>query len=380
MEIANLSLALLMFFFLMVLLNYFTMFRLDKIDLNNSTSLPSASVLIPARNEAHNLVNLIPTLLSSKFKSFEIIILDDDSEDDTKEIALQLLRGSKIPNQVVMGKKWIPSCGLSGKNHACQQLFELANSEILIFCDADVSISDNAIEKTLRLIQQNPKASGMSGLAKVKASGFFESLIYPWIMQIPLMISLPLGFAWRLPIPKMQMANGQWLAIRKEAYLKIGGHQALGFNVVEDVNLARSLVQNSLGGLIPVLATKDITVRMYTDWKSMVLGFSKNLIFIYGGRPIYFIFLLSCINFVFFYPFFLIHYSAVYSFFVLIILFFLRFTIGIIFENSFYRSLKQFVMHWPSILVLNYFSILVVCNHLHKKTDWKGRKTFSGDL
>jgi glycosyltransferase involved in cell wall biosynthesis len=375
MEIADLVLAILVFFLAACCLNFFTAFRLNQVNLTAQTDLPTASVLIPARNEAHNLIHLIPSLLNSNYKSFEILLLNDGSEDQTEQVALSLLEKSQIPCQVIVGKKWESVLGISGKNYACQQLAEMAQGEVLIFCDADVTISPDTVQRTLSLIQQNPKASGMSGLPKIKSNGFFESLVFPWIMQIPLMVSLPLGFAWRFRLASMQLANGQWLAIRKAAYFEIGGHQSLGTSVIEDIQLAKKLVNKSLGGLIPALAAQDITVQMYSDWNSMVGGFSKNLILIFGGRPFYFILCLFFVNFVFFFPLWPLNVSLQQVLLGLITLFFLRVTVAILFGSSFSKALSQFFLHWLSLLVLTYFSILVLYNYLNKITDWKGRKT-----
>lgn len=375
MEIAELVLGLLVFFLAVCWVNFFTAFRLDQVQVTPEVDLPTASVLIPARNEAHNLVHLIPSLLSSNYKAFEILLLNDSSEDQTEHVAFSLLEKSQIPYQVVAGKKWDSALGISGKNYACQQLAEMAQGEILIFCDADVMISPDTLQRTLSLVQQNPKASGMSGLPKIKSNGFFENLVFPWIMQIPLMVSLPLGFAWRFPFASMQLANGQWLAIRKEAYLKIGGHQALGTVVIEDIQLAKNLILKSLGGLIPVLAAKDITVQMYSDWNSMVRGFSKNLILIFGGKAIHFMIVLVFANLIFFFPLWFLKVPLLEAVLGLITLFFIRVTTAVLFGNSITKALVQFVLHWLSLLVLNYFSLLILSNFANKMTDWKGRKT-----
>jgi glycosyltransferase involved in cell wall biosynthesis len=380
MEIAVLVLALLGFFLAVCGLNFFTAFRLDQVKLAAQSDLPSASVLIPARNEAHNLVQLIPSLLNSNYKAFEILLLNDGSEDQTEHVARSLLEKSEIPYQVIAGQKWDFASGVSGKNYACQQLAEVAQGEILIFCDADVIISPDTVQRTLSLIQQNPKASGLSGLPKIKSDGFFENLIFPWVMQIPLIVSLPLGFAWRFPFASMQLANGQWLAIRKEAYHKIGGHQALGAAVIEDIQLAKNLVQKSLGGLIPVLAAKDISVQMYSDWNSMVKGFSKNLILIFGGSSTFFIFLLMLVNFIFFFPFWFLSVSLLEIVLGLLLLFFIRVSTAVMFGSNFKKAILQFLLHWPSLVVLNYFSILVLYNYTNKKTEWKGRKTQQAGL
>ncbi|MBC7753593.1 MAG: glycosyltransferase family 2 protein [Moraxellaceae bacterium] len=371
----SLVLLVLLIFLALSALNFLTAFRLERVKTKSQSTLPSASILIPARNEAHNLVHLIPSLLLSQFKNFEIIILDDNSEDNTKDVALKLFEKSAISYQVIQGEPWHLDLGLSGKNFACHQLALKATGDILIFCDADVTLSPLVIERTLSFIQQYPQAAGLSCFPKIQATSLLEQLVLPWIMQIPLALSLPLRFAWRSQFAAMQVANGQWLAIRRKAYFAAGGHQSLGLHVIEDVQMAKAMIKKSLGGIIPVIATEDLTVNMYPNWSEMIAGFSKNLVGIYGGKSYFFILLLLFLNLFFFYPFFrLIQLDAV-SFLLIGILFLIRFFVALTFGRTLFRSIMDFIFLGPSLVVLDYFAGLILKNYWNKNTDWKGRKT-----
>jgi chlorobactene glucosyltransferase len=369
-----LILIILVILFVVCILNFFTALRLKQKTANLNLPTPFVSVLIPARNEAHNLSQLIPSLLESNYLPYEILILDDESTDQTFQTAEGLLKDAKVPFKLIKGQPWNPSNAVSGKNFACHQLSQVARGEILLFCDADVMISKSALANTIQLMLQNPRASGVSALAFLKTPSFLQSVVLPWIMQMPLMMTLPLRFAWQIPLPSLQIANGQWLAIWAEKYKKMGGHLALGTSVVEDVEIARKLVHLSLGGMIPALGAKEISVLMYADWKSMVEGFSKNLISIYGGQPLAFLTLLSALNLIFFYPLFmtddvlkLIGFAAIFG---------LRFFTSLAFGRSVLRSIIDGFLTWPSLLIVNYLSVLVLKNHYQKRTQWKGRRIF----
>jgi glycosyltransferase involved in cell wall biosynthesis len=369
-----LSLILLGILFAITTLNFFTAFRLKQKTAAFNSPLPFVSVLVPARNEAFNLTHLIPSLLQSNYPNFEIIILDDESSDQTFNTAEKLLQNSKVPFQIIKGQSWSQDRPASGKNFACHQLSQIAQGKILVFCDADVMISKSALSSTVQLMLKNPNASGVSALAFLKTPSFLQSLVLPWIMQIPLMMTLPLRFAWRLPFPSLQMANGQWLAIWTDQYKKMGGHLALGHSVVEDVEIARKLIHHSLGGMIPALSAKEVSVSMYADWKSMVEGFSKNLISIYGGHPFAFITALATLNLIFFSPLFIS--DTMLSVAGFMILFSLRFLSSLAFSHSIFRSVFDGLLIWPSLLIVNYFSVLILKNHFFKITQWKGRTVF----
>ena len=299
--IASTILILLAGFAGMAIFNLFSAVRLEAVRVLAPARLPKVSVLIPARNEELNLARLLPSLIRSEVKPHEILVLDDESSDGTAGVANEILSRSGIPYRVIAGQPWHPENGMLGKNHACQQLADAASGEVLLFCDADLIVSPRALGKTLTLLRTHP-AAGLSGLPRQLTLGLREKQVLPWVMQIPLVLTLPLGFAWKWRVPSMQMANGQWLAIWKALYETAGGHRAVGSEVVEDVALARRFTRLGLGGVLPVIAVRDLEVAMYPDWNSLVNGFAKNLVLIFGGSVPAFLMTLFVIDGAFSFP------------------------------------------------------------------------------
>jgi hypothetical protein len=78
-------------------------------------------------------------------------------------------------------------------------------------------------------------------------------------------------------------ANGQWLAVRREVYFAVGGHRRVHNSVLDDVALGRAVVAGG-GVLVPVVATRDLAVRMYDGAPALVRGFGKNLAALAGGH------------------------------------------------------------------------------------------------
>jgi glycosyltransferase involved in cell wall biosynthesis len=102
------------------------------------------SVLIPARNEASGIAISLEYLLKSDHPNFEILILDDHSDDGTADIVSEFARKD---NRVrLLRSKPLPE-GWNGKQHACWQLAQLANQRWLLFLDADVHVSPDAISR-----------------------------------------------------------------------------------------------------------------------------------------------------------------------------------------------------------------------------------------
>src|ERR1700736_3336983 len=93
---------------------------------------PLVSVLIPARNEEHRIGKCLKSLLNQSYSNLEILVLDDQSEDDTAGV-VTTIRGSNL--RLIAGKTLPP--GWVGKSWACQQLADEARGELLLFTDAD---------------------------------------------------------------------------------------------------------------------------------------------------------------------------------------------------------------------------------------------------
>ena len=366
--IAGACLLILLIFFVIVVLNFAMAARLG---FESETPLGSSirlSVLIPARNEEQNLKVLLPALLASNVRPHEILVLDDSSEDGTRKVAEQILESSQMPFQILTGEPWNQSLGLTGKIHACAQLAEAATGDALLFCDADVVPSENAIGKTISFLNR-VHCAGMSALPRQITCGQRERLTLPWVMQIPLVTLLPLWLGWRTDFQSLQMANGQWLAVRRERYEEAGGHRALGPDVLDDMALARRLTDARRGGLVPVLSCEDLSVQMYRDWPQMLQGFSKNIVQMYGGTRVVFSLCLALWVALFSFPvwgLFLNPYAALAGAILILV-------IRLLASSLFQEPVRDLTSHLQSL----YWLVILGVNAVQKRgrvaIQWKGR-------
>lgn len=241
---------------------------------------PPVSVLVPARDEAENLRGMLPLLLRQAYPDYEVLVLDDRSHDDTAAVAralaaddarLRLLPGEPLP------------AGWLGKNWACHQLARAARGELLLFCDADVFARPDALPRTVALLRRE-RADAVTAIPRQIFSGWAEAAVIPLVLHLPVLALLPLRLVGRLPSPSLSMANGQWLAFRREAYDAVGGHAAVRGEVVEDVALGRRVKAAGLR-LVAAVAPGPLAVHMYTGLSEVREGFRKNLYPLLGGRP-----------------------------------------------------------------------------------------------
>ena len=263
------------FLTLMAFYNFLTAIRLEQA--SSPLKFPKVSLLIPVRNEAYQLSDLMSVLLELDYPQLEIIFLDDESQDET----LSFLQNQNPEKIKVFSGKPLPK-GWAGKPWACHQLAQLANGEILIFCDADVRPSSQAILKSVSHMEKF-EVDILTALPFQEMKTLWEKAIIPFVMHLPILSLVPLKFSFRLKSPVWVVANGQWLAFSRRSYEAIQGHEGVKNSFLEDMELARNAVRKSFR-VLPVIASQQIRVRMYQNRSQLIEGFTKNLYLLCGKR------------------------------------------------------------------------------------------------
>src|SRR5438067_604497 len=86
----------------------------SRYDQARDSTYPGVSIVVPARNEAENLPRLLDSLVTQDYLPYEILVIDDASEDATAAIALRYQdQGVRLIHSAG------PSAGWTGKNAAC---------------------------------------------------------------------------------------------------------------------------------------------------------------------------------------------------------------------------------------------------------------------
>ncbi len=238
---------------------------------------PSVSILVPARDEAANLPHTLPRLLMQG--AHEVLILDDQSGDGTARIATDLTAG--VPGARLLSGQPRPP-GWHGKPWACMQLAQAASGEVLIFTDADVCWEAGTLASLLFELETS-RADLLTVWPRQETRKWGERLLAPLIDDVLLSI-LPAPIT-RLPFASMSAGNGQLMAFRRAAYLRVGGHGLVRGEVLEDVSFAARL--KARGGRVALALGGDLmSVRMYRSYAGAggaVEGFAKSLHAVHGG-------------------------------------------------------------------------------------------------
>ncbi len=235
------------------------------------------SVLIPARNEAGVIAHTVQRILAQTYHNFELIVLDDNSEDGTGELARTAARGD--PRLRVIGGQPLPQ-GWAGKNWACHQLARAARGDILLFTDADTIWAPDGLAALVAEMLGNGADLQTVWPTQITET-WAERLTVP-NMALVVMAYLPVLLTHFSRWPAFAAANGQVMAFRRRAYDQIRGHEGVRGEVVEDVKLARHIKAAGLR-LRMADGNRLISCRMYTDWPGVRNGFAKSIVGGYGS-------------------------------------------------------------------------------------------------
>lgn len=228
------------------------------------------SVLVPARNEAHNISACLLSLMAQDYQNIEIIVLDDESADGTGDMVAALAAGDARV-RLIKGEPLPP--GWVGKNWACHQLYGAARGQWLLFTDADTRFAPGAIATSVN----HAEASGahlLSILPRQEAEATSVQLMIP-LLYFTLYTLFPGALARRVAAPSISAAIGQFLLFRRDAYQAIGGHEAIAGSIVEDLSLARAIKTHKLR-LVLADGHRLVSCKMYGSLMELWSGFTKN--------------------------------------------------------------------------------------------------------
>jgi len=264
-------------FALIAILNSFTFPRLSPRKTNQHGPTPRISVLIPMRNEARVIAETVRTLLAQDYPNFEVLLLDDHSDDGSATVARNAMQGS--PHFKIVSGQELPT-GWLGKNWACQQLAELAKGEILLFTDADVRWNPRAISALVAEMQAT-HADLLTVWPRQETISWSERLVVP-LMNFSILAYLPALAVHHIPWPVFAAAIGQCLMFRRDAYQIVGGHRAIRSNITDDMAFAYAVKKQHL---LLRMADGDglLACRMYQNWSEVRNGYAKNILAGHGN-------------------------------------------------------------------------------------------------
>lgn len=317
------------------------------------------SIIIPARNEEHNLPTLLRSLAAQPVQPKETLVVDDTSTDRTAEIARQF--GAQVLTSKPLPEGW------RGKTWACQQGARAASGKFFLFLDADTWFEPEGLARTLsEYCRSEPGALSIAPYHSVRVfheqfSAFFNLVMLGGTGAFTL-------FGERVAKPGLL---GQFLLIDRVHYEQVGGHEAVKGRVLENFWLAKRLQQAK----VPTCCRSGqgaFSFRMYPHgWRELVEGWSKGFSSGAGQTPLPILLLIiAWLGGIFFVPIglFTLNAPAAWS---------LIYALCVVQASWFLRRTGTF--HWLvgvfyPIFVLFFFAIFArSLLRVGKNVNWKGR-------
>lgn len=297
----------------------------------NGRELPLISVLVPARNEEANIANCLDSLIMQDYANYEIIVIDDNSTDRTYEVATEY--ASKFPNIKVLKCPEKPE-GWLGKSYALHYGIQESKGDYFAFIDADVTLSNRILSRAFWFLNEH-NASMISLLPTLVNKTFWECTVQP-VMGYMIVLTYPHNLV-NNPKSSRVVANGQFILFERNAYFKVGGHEAIKSEIVEDVELARLVKKNNFRYYI-VIALDDMKTHMYHSLKDIWRGWGKSIYPYIKSSPI----------------------KLWLGLILLFIIFFLPFITIILTSYKLCTSTPSSFSFWSNIFYLNLLSIIII--------------------
>lgn len=204
----------------------------QRLDIN-----PKVSIILPAKNEQKNLEKCIESLLNQDYPNYELILINDASEDNTLDI---MKRFSYKNNKIKVINLNTKPEGWVGKNWACYNGYLQSGGEILLFTDADTYHEKDTLRLSI-LTFFKYKLDSLNVLPKTIGVTFLSKLILPIYTLHQHTFCSPIHINSLDTKKKNTYFLGTYYLIKRDTYEKIGTHEAVRDEFNEDIFIGKKL-------------------------------------------------------------------------------------------------------------------------------------------
>ena len=222
---------------------------------------PRVSVIVAARDEEQFIERCLTSIAESDYpaEKLEIIAVNDHSTDRTEELIRTVMQRYPCVRLVQTGDE---RGNLRGKTNAVAKAIGASTGEILMFTDADCTVSKSWVRKTVSYFDQNTGIVG--GFTHLPAGSTFAAMqTLDWIV----LFSISSGTAgWGIPLTVV----GNNLALRRAAYDATGGFEKIPFSVTEDYAIVRAILRQKVYGLrFPLDSETIVASTPCASWRQL---------------------------------------------------------------------------------------------------------------
>jgi cellulose synthase/poly-beta-1,6-N-acetylglucosamine synthase-like glycosyltransferase len=241
--------------------------------------LPPLAVIVPVRNEEAEVEAALTSVLRLDYPGLQIIVINDRSTDTTPQILEKM--AAAHPRLTLQTITELPE-GWLGKNHALYQGYKATATEWMLFTDADVLFSPQALRKAMYYAQEKaldhlvvmPEVTSPSALFKAVMNTFALMLD---VRQRPWAVSNPRSSA--------SIGIGAFNLVRRTAYEKAGTHAAFSLRPDDDLKLGEHIKK---AGFRPdiLYGNGEVSLQWYTNLGEFIRGLMKNTFSVANYNPL----------------------------------------------------------------------------------------------
>ncbi len=174
---------------------------------------PLISIIVPGRNEGENLFKLITSLKAQTYTNFEIIVVDDGSDDNTSIIGRKLEKLGLI-------NLFIRNEVRGGKASAANLALRFTKGKYVVHLDADCSFDNDAIEKIITPFYLDDKIGAVGGNVAVRN---YEENLLTSLQAIEYYDTISIGRTVSSRLGIYRVISGAFGAFRKDVLDKLKG-------------------------------------------------------------------------------------------------------------------------------------------------------------
>ncbi|MEM7699619.1 MAG: glycosyltransferase [Verrucomicrobiota bacterium] len=240
-------------------------FRFVPKPVDEADSEASISIVIPARDEESNLRNLLPSLTTSEDLIHEIIVVSDQSTDDTEAVA-------RDAGAIVVAGEPLPE-GWMGKSWAVQQGINTATGDWILALDADTMMEPGGFDKIRRFTADPESVHSICPYHRVVKPYEQLSAFFNVIMLLAMN-------AFTIKGPRVRDIGlfGQVLLISRAQLDAVGGYESVKGEILENFSLSRVLARAGYHCRC-YLGRGTISMRMFPDGLGgLVASWSKGFV------------------------------------------------------------------------------------------------------
>jgi glycosyltransferase involved in cell wall biosynthesis len=231
---------------------------------------PRVVIIVPARNEGASIGEALSRMLALDYDNYELIAVDDRSTDHTGEIMEGVESTSDCRLKVVHVRE-LPS-GWMGKAHAMWTAARQADSDWLLFTDADVMFRSDCLRRAIAYAEAE-RADHLVLFPRTIMKRPGEKMMLAFFQLMFVFGHRP----WKVADPRAKdhIGVGAFNLVRKSVYEAVGTYEALRFEVVDDLKLGK-VIKNAGFRQRNVIGGDLLEIRWARGARGVVRNLTKN--------------------------------------------------------------------------------------------------------